>query len=277
MTVSWRTVKQDKIPSESKDDSSLPESSSPDSYNQVTTLTIHNDELYKNLDFMNPDEKNHKHVEVEEDFTLPVTLAIAMVVVYMIAGGFIFSHWEDWTFFESFYFVFISMTTIGLGDYTPQKQHYMMGAFAYLVLGLVLNSMCINVIQEKLTATFQKAKVRIGRDTVLNVPSLLEDEEHRSRVPIHDILEAQRHNTCFGVKMTPHKNSVNNSASPSPLVQTPKPYYKAIRKMSEGEIKTEDGKDFLKVPMQHRFKFYDSPYSTIQDDCQVTVTSIKRL
>lgn len=262
MTVSWRTVRQDNKPKEIKDDNAI--SSDQSSCNQVTTLTIHNDELYKNLDFMNPDEKNHKHVEVEDEFTLPVTLAILMVIIYMIVGGLIFSYWEEWTVFESFYFVFISMTTIGLGDYTPQNQKYMMGAFIYLVLGLVLNSMCINVIQEKITATFQKAKVRIGNDTVLNVHALLEDEEHRSRHPISDSGSTEG---CMGVKLIPHKNSTT---------EAPPPFYKAIRKMSEGEIKPDDSKDFLKVPVQHRFKFYDSPYSTIQDDCQVTITSMKK-
>lgn len=270
MTVSWRTVRQDQKPKESKDDNAIPSLSSEPN-NQVTTLTIHNDELYKTLDFLNPDEKNHKHVEVEDEFTLPVTLAIAMVIAYMIVGGVIFSYWEDWTFFESFYFVFISMTTIGLGDYTPQNQQYMMGAFVYLVLGLVLNSMCINVIQEKISATFQKAKVRIGNDTVLNVHALLEDEDHRSR---HLKCESEDIENCLGVKMIPHKNSVCDAYS---SMQTSKPYYKAVRKLSEGAIKADESKDFLKVPFQNRFKFYDSPYSTIQDDSQITVTSLKSI
>lgn len=272
MTVSWRTVRQDKKPFESKDDNVITKDSASLPYNQVTTLTIHNDEFYKNLDFMNPDEKNHKHVEVEDEFTLPVTLAIAMVVVYMIAGGLLFSFWENWTMFEGFYFVFISMTTIGLGDYTPKQQKYMMAAFVYLVLGLVLNSMCINVIQEKITATFQRAKVRIGNDTVLNVHALLEDEDHRSRHHVSDI-QSENVENCLGVKMIPHKNSIGG-LSPSTL--TPKPYYKAIRKLSEGDLKVEDGNNFLKVPGQHRFKFYDSPYSTIQDDSQITITSLKQ-
>lgn len=268
MTVSWRTVRQDQKPKESKDDNAITKTSSTPN-NQVTTLTIHNDELYKNLDFMNPDEKNHKHVEVEDDFTLPITLAIAMVVIYMVAGGMLFTYWEGWTFFESFYFVFISMTTIGLGDYTPQNQKYMMGAFIYLVLGLVLNSMCINVIQEKITATFQKAKVRIGSDTVLNVHALLKDEDHRSR---HAKSDTETFDNILGVKIFPHKSSISDTCQPE---QTPKPYYKAIRKLSEGEGKAEASKNFLKIP-ESRFTFYDSPYSTIQDDCQITVTSMKK-
>ncbi|KAG8446032.1 hypothetical protein GDO86_013782 [Hymenochirus boettgeri] len=52
---------------------------------------------------------------------------------------------EDWNFLESFYFCFISLSTIGLGDYIPaegsnQKYRtiYKFGITCYLILGLVV-------------------------------------------------------------------------------------------------------------------------------------------
>jgi hypothetical protein len=47
-------------------------------------------------------------------------VAIVILVIYIFVGAVIYWTWEDWGFFESFYFVFISMSTIGFGDFVPQ-------------------------------------------------------------------------------------------------------------------------------------------------------------
>jgi hypothetical protein len=58
-----------------------------------------------------------------------------------------FYRFEGWVFLDSFYFVFISMSTIGLGDIVPAHEKFMMALFIYLLFGLALTSMCINVVQ----------------------------------------------------------------------------------------------------------------------------------
>lgn len=87
--------------------------------------------------------------------------------------------WESWDFFESFYFVFISMSTIGLGDLVPDHPMYMMSSILYLVFGLSLTSMCINVVQLKLSDTFKQASAKLGATIGLKVA-----EEDGSLVPI---------------------------------------------------------------------------------------------
>lgn len=114
--------------------------------------------------------------DADDEFNLPVSLAVLLLIAYMMMGAFIFTLWEDWTFFESFYFVFISMSTIGFGDYVPNHPMYMMGAFIYLLFGLALTSMCINVVQEKLSATFEMAKMRIGTTIGLDANILMEED-----------------------------------------------------------------------------------------------------
>ncbi|KFM59056.1 TWiK family of potassium channels protein 18, partial [Stegodyphus mimosarum] len=114
--------------------------------------------------------------DIDDEFNLPVSLAVILLITYMMLGAFIFTLWEDWSFFESFYFVFISMSTIGFGDYVPNHPMYMMATFIYLLFGLALTSMCINVVQEKLSATFEMAKLRIGTTIGLDANILMEED-----------------------------------------------------------------------------------------------------
>lgn len=38
-------------------------------------------------------------------------------ILILLVGAFVFSRYEKWTFFDSFYYGFITLTTIGFGDY----------------------------------------------------------------------------------------------------------------------------------------------------------------
>ncbi|KAF4518978.1 hypothetical protein B566_EDAN007766 [Ephemera danica] len=88
---------------------------------------------------------------------LPLSVALTILITYMFIGASIYNLWEEeWSFFESFYFVFISMSTIGFGDYIPKHPMYMMATILYLVFGLALMSMCLNVMQIKLTEISRK-------------------------------------------------------------------------------------------------------------------------
>lgn len=112
---------------------------------------------------------------IDDEFNLPISLAIFILVLYMFSGAVMYWVLEEWDFFASFYFVFISMSTIGFGDYVPAHPICMIASIVYLVFGLALMTMCINVVQEKLKDTFQQASAKIGATIGLTV-----DEEDGS-------------------------------------------------------------------------------------------------
>lgn len=126
-----------------------------------------------------PDTPAPSVFEIDDEFNLPITLAIFILILYLIFGAVMINIWESWDFFESFYFVFISMSTIGLGDLVPDHPMYMMSSILYLVFGLSLTSMCINVVQLKLSDTFKQASAKLGATIGLKVA-----EEDGSLVPI---------------------------------------------------------------------------------------------
>lgn len=126
-----------------------------------------------------PDTPAPSVFEIDDEFNLPISVAIFILVVYIIIGAVGYNFWETWNFFESFYFVFISMSTIGLGDLVPDHPMFMMASILYLVFGLALTSMCINVVQVKLSDTFKQASAKLGATIGLKVA-----EEDGSLVPI---------------------------------------------------------------------------------------------
>ncbi|XP_055903311.1 trichohyalin [Eupeodes corollae] len=100
--------------------------------------------------------------EVNDEFNLPISLASVILVSYILVGAFVYTMWEEWTYFEAFYFVFVSMSTIGFGDFVPNHPIFMMCSIIYLIFGLALTSMFINVVQIKLSNTFKDASAKIG-------------------------------------------------------------------------------------------------------------------
>jgi hypothetical protein len=105
---------------------------------------------------------NLENIEIDDEFNLPISVAIMVLIVYMMVGAVMYMVSESWSFFESFYFVFVSISTIGLGDFVPVHPVYMLFSIIYLIFGLALTSMCINVVQLKLSESFQKASVKIS-------------------------------------------------------------------------------------------------------------------
>ncbi|KAL5287466.1 hypothetical protein ACFFRR_008393 [Megaselia abdita] len=115
------------------------------------------------------DANQSETFEIDDEFNLPISLASGMLILYILAGAMIYTCWEDWDYFEAFYFVFISMSTIGFGDYVPEHPIFMMCSILYLIFGLALTSMFINVVQIKLSKTFKNASSKLGTTIGLNM------------------------------------------------------------------------------------------------------------
>uniref|UniRef100_A0A183VDL2 Ion_trans_2 domain-containing protein n=1 Tax=Toxocara canis TaxID=6265 RepID=A0A183VDL2_TOXCA len=129
-----------------------------------------------------------------EIFDLPIPIAIFVVISWIFICSATFCIWErDWDYFVAFYFFFISLSTIGLGDITPTEPKYLLMLFIYIIIGLSLVSMCINLIQAQLERTYEA-----GRNQFDNL-SLLSSEQGLSPLDHTQKPAARRRGSSLGI------------------------------------------------------------------------------
>ncbi|WKY05317.1 hypothetical protein Q1695_005936 [Nippostrongylus brasiliensis] len=91
-----------------------------------------------------------RDIEDEEDEKVPrmsVKVALGITIGWIFFCSALFRLWEDWTYGESCYFMYISLSTIGLGDINVARRDMMVLCFVFVIIGLSLVSMSINVVQ----------------------------------------------------------------------------------------------------------------------------------
>ena len=117
---------------------------------------------------------------VDDEFNLPPIIAIMIAVIYILLGAVLYIQWEDWTYLEAIYFLFVSVSTIGFGDVLPAHPRYFLATSLYVLVGLSLVAMVINVIMDSLSSTITKAKetvVDVGKTIGVPLEDLLADTE----------------------------------------------------------------------------------------------------
>ncbi|CAF0731179.1 unnamed protein product [Didymodactylos carnosus] len=99
---------------------------------------------------------------------VPFGAVIAIIIGYLCLGAFMFSHFEDWTMTEAVYFCYITLSTIGFGDYVPGLQtgamsglRFILGSI-YILFGLALLAMCFDLIKEGIVDKFKWFAYKFG-------------------------------------------------------------------------------------------------------------------
>ncbi|CAL4069767.1 unnamed protein product [Meganyctiphanes norvegica] len=128
-----------------------------------------------------------------EEVNVPITLTLVLLFSFMIAGAILFAFLEEWEPYAAFYFTFISLSTIGFGDMYPERTivnatstfgayFKMFVCVLYILFGMAMLSMCINLMQEqviekckwigeKLGGLTDRSKVKDTKDVEKNRPS----------------------------------------------------------------------------------------------------------
>lgn len=156
---------------------------------------------------------------VDDEFNLPVSVAIIITFVYILLGALVYCQWEQWSYLEAFYFVFISVSTIGFGDVLPDHPKYFLLSSLYVLVGLSLVAMVLNVIMEAMTVQLDNAQKNIA-DIARTVGIGIDEEDMEQSA-----LSTQNGSAPRTPAMTPQ--GVSPAVTPAPSVSslTPRDSY----------------------------------------------------
>ena len=115
--------------------------------------------------FMEEDELDEQEVRKRP---VPIWLCILLVLSYIVGGAFLFSNWEGWKLLDSAYFCFVTLTTIGFGDYVPAQkvkrdvEVSIALCSIYLLFGISLLAMSFNLVQEQVISSIKNVATKLG-------------------------------------------------------------------------------------------------------------------
>ncbi|KAH9525245.1 hypothetical protein Btru_000801 [Bulinus truncatus] len=114
-------------------------------------------------------DQGRRKQSVTEEIRVPMSVSLLIVALYIFGGAVLFSVWEaEWDYLIGSYFCFITLSTIGFGDYVfgvgndLDNNEKMITCALYLVLGLSIIAMCFDLMQEEVRAKCRWLGVKLG-------------------------------------------------------------------------------------------------------------------
>uniref|UniRef100_A0A667YXU5 Potassium channel, subfamily K, member 10b n=1 Tax=Myripristis murdjan TaxID=586833 RepID=A0A667YXU5_9TELE len=146
-----------------------------------------------------------KHKQISQTkirVTSTILFILAGCIVFVTIPAVIFKRIEGWTTLEAIYFVVITLTTVGIGDYVAggnrtilYKQWYKPLVWFWILVGLAYFAAVLSMIGDWLRVLSKKTKEEVGEfkahaaEWKANVRAELRETRRRLSVEIHDKLQ----------------------------------------------------------------------------------------
>ena len=102
-----------------------------------------------------------------EGLNVPLLLILLVVFAYILFGGLVLPLWEkEFSIFDSLYFCFITLTTIGFGDIVPSHPKFFMLTFVFIISGMAIMSMAFKLGQSSIVSCYRRLMRCISRGRV---------------------------------------------------------------------------------------------------------------
>ncbi|XP_007901830.1 potassium channel subfamily K member 18 [Callorhinchus milii] len=92
-----------------------------------------------------------------EKLDVPIILILVIVITYILFSAAMLSIWENWDYLDSFYFYFITITTIGFGDFVPEHPNFFMITSVLIITGMTIMSMAFKLAQNRIVHCYKEA------------------------------------------------------------------------------------------------------------------------
>ena len=142
------------------------------------------DRSYSGVPVHIPDTDDEDDVGDLSRVTVPFWLSLTIMVSYIAGGAVLFAEWEGWGLLDGSYFCFITLSTIGFGDFVPgaslEAEASGVGGedgedgeaplvnpqfifcSMYILLGMAVIAMCFNLMQEKVVFAITSLAKKLG-------------------------------------------------------------------------------------------------------------------
>ncbi|KAL3049370.1 potassium channel subfamily K member 10b isoform X1 [Trematomus bernacchii] len=146
-----------------------------------------------------------KHKQISQTkirVTSTILFILAGCIVFVTIPAVVFKHIEGWTTLEAIYFVVITLTTVGIGDYVAggdrridYMQWYKPLVWFWILVGLAYFAAVLSMIGDWLRVLSKKTKEEVGEikahaaEWKANVRAEFRETRRRLSVEIHDKLQ----------------------------------------------------------------------------------------
>ncbi|KAH8270759.1 hypothetical protein KR018_000207 [Drosophila ironensis] len=117
-------------------------------------------------DLATDESEDEEDADEPEEQQVPISLVLLILMCYICVGTVIFALWENWSLVDGAYFCFVTLSTIGYGDFVPARSFngpelQLYACCAYLLLGLVLVAMSFSILETQLMWKCKRIAVRL--------------------------------------------------------------------------------------------------------------------